>query len=80
MGTKAWEKAPSAEMRLNRLGILKATKKASVSIPAPKILAIKLSLTKPKILDTKVMLPTVASALRRFIEFIYLSVTKLQRF
>jgi hypothetical protein len=49
-------------------------------MPAPKILAIKLSLTKPKILDTKVMLPTVASALRRFIEFIYLSVTKLQRF
>jgi hypothetical protein len=49
-------------------------------MPAPKILAIKLSLTKPKILDTKVMLPTVASALRRFIKFIYLSVTKLQRF
>ena len=35
-GTKAEDKAPSANISLRRLGILKATTKASVAIPAPK--------------------------------------------
>ena len=43
-----------------------ATKKASVAIPAPKILAINTSRKKPRMRETKVMLLIVASALSRF--------------
>ena len=34
-GTKACEKAPSANSRRMKFGILKATRKASISTPAP---------------------------------------------
>ncbi len=35
-GTKACEKAPSAVSRRRKLGILNATRKASIRVPAPK--------------------------------------------
>ena len=35
-GTKDWEKAPSANSRRRKFGILKATRKASIIVPAPK--------------------------------------------
>lgn len=57
-GTNACIKAPSANNLLKKLGILKATKKASVLAEAPKIFANAISLMKPEILDIKVMLPT----------------------
>jgi hypothetical protein len=68
MGTKACENAPSANRRRSRLGILKATKKASVTSPAPNTRAMARSRTKPRMRESSVMLLTVASALRRFIE------------
>jgi hypothetical protein len=66
MGTKACENAPSANNRRSRLGMRKATKKASVSMPAPKIRAIITSRTKPRTRDIKVMLLTAAKALSKF--------------
>ncbi len=45
IGTKAWEKAPSANKRRSRLGIRKATKNASVASPAPNTRAMKKSRT-----------------------------------
>src|SRR5688572_8576658 len=66
IGTKACEKAPSPNMRRSRLGILKATKKASVTRLAPKMRAMKKSRTKPSTRLTMVKLLTVARALRRF--------------
>ena len=41
---KAALKVPSANRRLNVFGILKATKKASAKIEAPRKIAIKISL------------------------------------
>src|SRR5574340_1522027 len=67
MGTKAWEKAPSANIRRSRLGRRKATKKASVASPAPKVRAMTKSRTKPRMRDSRVMPLTVARARRRFI-------------
>ena len=67
IGTNAWVNAPSAEIRLNKFGILNATKKASVTRPAPKTRAIILSLKNPRILDKKVMLPTPNKVLNKFI-------------
>lgn len=55
-GIKAWVNAPSAKILLNKLGILKAIKKISEKILAPKIEAIKTSLKKPNILETKIPL------------------------
>ena len=66
IGTKAWEKAPSANIRRSRLGSLKATKKASVANPAPKARAITKSRTKPRIREMRVIPLTVASARSRF--------------
>ena len=40
-------------------------------MPAPKTRAIKVSRTKPKIRETKVMLPTLASALSKFMLYRY---------
>ena len=60
-------KAPSAEILLNKFGILNATKKASVAIPAPKVVAIILSLKKPRILERVVIPLTLASVLDIFI-------------
>ena len=67
MGTKACEKAPSANRRRSRFGSLKATMKASVIMPAPKMRAMTKSRTKPRTLETRVMPLTVARDLSRFI-------------
>jgi hypothetical protein len=66
MGTKAWEKAPSANRRRSRLGSLKATTKASVATPAPNTRAMMASRAKPRMRDSKVMELTAARARRRF--------------
>src|SRR5437762_6554691 len=65
-GTKACEKAPSANRRRSRLGRRKATKKASVAIPAPKARAMKKSRAKPRMRLTNVRPLTVTRARRRF--------------
>ncbi|MNP25916.1 hypothetical protein D3C76_1187430 [compost metagenome] len=67
IGTNAWEKAPSAKMRRSRLGSLKATKKASVAMPAPNMRATMVSRTKPSTREIMVMELTAASDLSRFI-------------
>src|SRR6266568_4510218 len=72
-GTKACEKAPSANSRRSRLGMRKATKNASVAAPAPNSLAITTSRTNPRTRDTSVMLLTVASAFSRFMRELQLS-------
>jgi hypothetical protein len=48
------------------LGILKATKKASVASPAPKKAATTMSLMKPNIRDSMVASPTTPAALAIF--------------
>jgi hypothetical protein len=53
---------PSPTKRLQRLGILKATKKASAAIPVPKKLAITISLKKPRIRLSKVPVPMMEAA------------------
>ena len=50
LGIKAALNVPSANNLLNVLGSLKATKKASAKIEAPRKIAIKISLKYPKIL------------------------------
>ena len=67
IGTKACENAPSANSRRSRLGMRKATKKASVASPAPNTRAMKKSRTSPNTRDNSVMLLMVASARSRFI-------------
>ncbi|GAA9874756.1 hypothetical protein VN0656_10210 [Helicobacter pylori] len=54
LGKKLCEKEPSAKIRLNKLGNLKATKKISLYTPTPRILAIIKSRKKPKILEYKI--------------------------
>ena len=66
IGTNACENAPSANIRRSRLGILKATKKASVIIPAPKMRAMTASRTNPRMRESRVMLLTAARALSKF--------------
>jgi len=61
-GIKAWEKAPSAKILLNRLGSLKATKKISEYIFAPRMDAVMTSLAKPKILDVNMPVEFVKKA------------------
>jgi hypothetical protein len=56
-------KDPSPTSRLQRLGMRKATKKASAAIPAPKKLAITISRKKPRILLSKVPVPMTVAAL-----------------
>ena len=46
-GTKAEVKAPSANRLRNKFGSLKETRKASETVPAPKKLAISISLRNP---------------------------------
>src|SRR5690606_40327965 len=53
-GTKACEKAPSAKRRRRKLGMRKATKKASAAALSPKRAANTVSLTKPRMRDRKV--------------------------
>src|SRR3990170_3128724 len=55
-------KDPSPTNLRHRLGIRKATKKASAAIPAPKKLAITISLKKPKIRLKRVPIPMVVAA------------------
>ena len=55
IGINACEKAPSPKSLLKKFGILKATKNASVKAFAPKNMAIIWSLTRPKILEIKVI-------------------------
>ena len=54
---------PSPTKRLQRLGILKATKKASAATPVPKKLAMTISLKKPSIRLRKVPVPMMDAAL-----------------
>src|SRR5260221_11911397 len=75
-GTKACEKAPSANRRRSRLGMRNATKNASVARPAPNSLAIRTSRTNPRMRDTSVMLLTVASAFSKFMRELQLSRTE----
>ncbi len=59
-GTNAWAKAPSANRRRRKLGILKATKKASASPSAPTTRAKTTSRTSPNTRDSMVIAPTTA--------------------
>src|SRR3546814_9719813 len=65
MGTKACEKAPSAKSLRSRLGMRKATQKASVRGPAPNELAIRMSRNRPVMRESSVKLLTVAADLNR---------------
>ena len=53
-GIKTCVKAPSAKIRRKRLGSLKAIKKMSLYIFAPRADAVNMSLKNPKILETKI--------------------------
>ena len=56
-GTKAWENAPSANQRRRRkLGILKATKKASAAGPSPNTAAKTISRASPSIREINVIM------------------------
>ena len=59
-GTNADVKAPSAKRLRNKFGNLNATRKASETIPAPRKLAITMSLKKPVMRLTMVNPPNVA--------------------
>ena len=61
-GTKAAEKAPSANSRRKKLGNLNATKKASATAPEPSTADSTMSRTKPTTRLSSVKLPTVAMA------------------
>ena len=54
LGIKLWAKAPSAKIRLNRFGSLKAIKKISLKIFAPKKEAVNRSLIKPRIREKSI--------------------------
>src|SRR6188768_4042842 len=66
MGTKAWENAPSANIRRRMLGRRKATSKASIAAPAPKKVALRLSRASPVMRETRVIPLTVVRVRRRF--------------
>jgi hypothetical protein len=66
IGIKETVSDPSPTSRRKRLGIRKATKKASVAVPAPKSWATIISLRKPKILERSVAPPTIPAALAIF--------------
>ncbi|OPY16002.1 MAG: hypothetical protein A4E74_02058 [Syntrophus sp. PtaB.Bin075] len=65
-GINATVREPSPKSRLSRLGIRKATKKASVAIPAPKKAATTISLINPKIRLSIVASPTIPAARATF--------------
>ena len=71
IGKKACEKAPSANKRLKKFGILNATKNASVNSLAPKSLPITKSLIRPNIRDTKVIAETMLLDLINDLDMIY---------
>ena len=62
-GMKAWLNAPSANRRRNRLGMRKATLKASVSALAPNMEAMMRSRTRPVTREARVSNETVEAAL-----------------
>ena len=64
-GTNAWLKAPSANKRRRKLGILLARKKASDASVAPKRRAITISLASPKNRENIVIEPVTPLALSR---------------
>ncbi|MCY1507748.1 hypothetical protein D9M68_420350 [compost metagenome] len=64
-GTKAWLKAPSPNTRRNRLGMRKATLKASVSALTPNTEANSTSRTRPVIREARVSRETVEADLNR---------------
>ena len=64
-GTNAWLKAPSANKRRMKLGILLARKKASAASVVPKTRAITMSRVSPRTLDTIVMEPVIPLAFNR---------------
>src|SRR5947208_7846489 len=68
MGTKACEKAPSANSRRRRFGSRNAASKASICSPAPHATALMLSRARPVIRDSSVIALTVDSAFSRFID------------
>jgi hypothetical protein len=53
-GIKVCVKAPSAKIRLKRLGSLNATKKMSLYMLAPRTEAVKRSRIKPKMRETSI--------------------------
>ena len=63
IGIKAAFKAPSPKKLLSKLGIIKAIKKASVSMLAPNLLEIIISLPKPNILQNIVAIVTIPAYL-----------------
>ena len=65
-GMKDTVREPSANRRRKRLGIRKATKKASAARPAPKKPAMTTSLTNPSMRLSKVAAPTIPAALVTF--------------
>ena len=73
MGTTADVRAPSAVTRLNKFGNLKAIKKISEKIPAPKKAAMKISLIKPEIRLINVNIADCVKPLmkKEFLSFIY---------
>ena len=64
-GTKAWLKAPSANRRRNKLGMRKATLKASVMALAPNIDAMSNSRPSPVMREARVSSETVDADLNR---------------
>jgi hypothetical protein len=62
IGTKETVSEPSARSRRRRLGMRKATKKASVAMPAPKNPATTMSRMKPKTRESMVAAPTTPAA------------------
>ena len=71
-GTKACENAPSANMRRPKLGIISATRNASMPAPAPNVVASMISRTKPRTRETSVMDPTTP-VLRKMARLIYMT-------
>src|SRR5438477_11936830 len=68
MGTKACEKAPSANSRRRMFGSRNAASKASICNPAPNATAFRLSRARPVIRDSSVIALTVDNALSSFID------------
>ena len=64
-GTNAWLKAPSANKRLNKLGIRKATLNASVKALAPKSEAMRSSLNMPVMRESSVNKETIEADLNK---------------
>ena len=65
-GIKACAKAPSANKRRKKFGILKATKNTSAPMPAPNNRAITISRTNPSIRDKNVIMLTTIVDLNNF--------------